>query len=94
MTKIQKQQIDAGLRVVAAVADAIRELGEVPEGHLYTMLMSKFSLQDFNAIIRLLAEKKLIRVEEHLITWIGWEVLGQEDRFNLAERAAKIQEVK
>lgn len=36
-----KDQMIVTFNAVTAVADAIRDLGEVPSGHLYAMLMSR-----------------------------------------------------
>lgn len=36
---VTREQVVAMLQTVKAVAEAIRELKQVPSGHLYTMLM-------------------------------------------------------
>ena len=67
-----KQQAAAALSVILAVGDAIRELKEVPSGHLYAQLMAKMSLDQYNAIIDILIEAKMVkRSRSHLLTWIG-----------------------
>lgn len=38
--KVTPSQLAAGLRTIQAVAEAIREVGEVPSGHLYAAVMS------------------------------------------------------
>jgi len=69
-TNIQK--LEATLAVARAIADAVRELGSVPAGHLYVRLMDKISLQSFEGVIGLLVRSELVRRDgSHLLTWIG-----------------------
>lgn len=43
-----------------AVADAIKELGEVPSGHLYARLMAHgCTLENFESIVRMLTRSDL-----------------------------------
>ena len=70
-----KEQVKAAIGVACAIADAIRELHEVPSGHLYAELMGHLSLDQYQAIIDGLERAKLIKVENHLITWIEEEVI-------------------
>ena len=64
-------EIKAALGIVQAVADAIRELGEVPSGHLYANLMSHLSLAQFEQILGVLKGAGLVRESPaHLLTWI------------------------
>ena len=68
-----KQQIKAALEITLAVADAIRDLGAVPSGHLYAQLMGTMSLENFQAVIRTLKGAGLVREGAHMLTWIGPE---------------------
>jgi hypothetical protein len=68
MTKVQLQ---AATQVLLAVHDAIRELGEVPSGHLYARLMGHLTLDQYNTIIGILESSGVIRVDNHLIQYIG-----------------------
>ena len=62
----------ASVRVVGAIADAIRELGSVPSGHLYARLMGHMSLATYHTIISNIASTGLIRVDgNHLLVWSG-----------------------
>lgn len=57
---------------IAAVAEAIQSLGEVPSGELYgTVLIKYMSLSQYEAVISLLIDMKLIKRANHLLTWIG-----------------------
>lgn len=69
---IDKQQIATGVNATLAIAEAIRELKQVPAGHLYARLVSVMSLEQFNALVRILVNAGLVRHDEsHLLTWIG-----------------------
>ena len=60
------------VQVVGAIADAIRELGSVPSGHLYARLMGHVSLATYQTIISNIANTGLIRVDgNHLLVWTG-----------------------
>ncbi len=56
---------------VMAVAMAIRELGEIPSGHLYARLMGQMDLECYNNIISILKHGKLVEEKHHLLTWVG-----------------------
>lgn len=61
----------AALQIVAAVGEAIRDLGRVPSGHLYAQLMARLSLAEYNQIIGMLKHAKLIDEKSHELIWIG-----------------------
>ena len=58
-------------KVVAIVGRAIKELGEVPSGHLYARLMDVMNLDQYQAIIGILKKAGLINEENYLLTWVG-----------------------
>jgi hypothetical protein len=59
--------------VALAIAETIRELGEVPSGHLYASAMSHgLSLQQYESVIRALSNVGLVSQDgQHLLRWIG-----------------------
>jgi len=66
------QQIAAGLQVVRAVADTVRELGRAPRGVLYSALMAKgASLDDYEQIERILIRGGLVRRSGDELVWIA-----------------------
>jgi hypothetical protein len=70
-----RSQLVGALEIVKAVAEALRELGEVPAGTLYAALMSKLSHAEFEQIIGIIHGAGLIeRDDSHLLRWIGPEV--------------------
>ena len=65
-------QLQARVLMARAVADAIRELGSVPSGHLYARLMGVLSLDAYEQIIGALISAGVVRRDgSHLLTWIG-----------------------
>lgn len=64
-------QVRGAVAVVVAVAEAIRELGSVPNGHLYARLMGHMDLETYNKIIDILKKGGLVKEENHLLTYIG-----------------------
>ena len=67
---IKESKVTTWMGLIKAIADAIKELKEVPSGHLYARLMGKLSLDQYNTVIEILTDAKWIKVEYHLITWI------------------------
>lgn len=61
----------AALAIVLAIAGTIKELGSVPSGHLYNSVMHRMSLDNYNAVIGLIEQAGMIRIQNHLITWVG-----------------------
>lgn len=66
-----KKKLDAAIAIMKAVADAIKELGSVPSGHLYARLMSCMTLEEYNKIISMLKEAGVVKEENFLLTWVG-----------------------
>lgn len=64
-------QEKAAVEIVLAVGSAIKELGSVPNGHLYARLMGQMSLETYNKIIALLVKTGAVKNDNHLLTWIG-----------------------
>jgi hypothetical protein len=65
------KEFDALIKVCRAVADAIRELGSVPSGHLYASLMGQMTLDTYYQILAALKDAGLVKEENHLLTYIG-----------------------
>jgi hypothetical protein len=69
---VTKEQLEAGLQLVRGIADAIKELGSVPSGHLYARLMGVMSLSEYQQIIGMLVSSGLVKQEaSHLLVWVG-----------------------
>jgi hypothetical protein len=66
------KQASAAFSIVAAVAEAIRELKSVPSGTLYAQLCGKFDIHQYEAIIRTLVNADLVKqTPAHELIWIG-----------------------
>jgi hypothetical protein len=66
-----KEQIKAALALTLAVGETIRELGEVPSGHLYANLMGRLTLEDYQGVIRALKRTGLVTEDHHVLRWVG-----------------------
>ncbi len=64
-------QEKAALGIVLAIGETIKELGSVPNGHLYAQLMGRMSLETYNKVIALLVKTGAVKNENHLLTWVG-----------------------
>jgi hypothetical protein len=71
LTEAERARLNAGVLATMAVAEAIRELGSVPSGHLYAQLMGQLSLESYGAILRTLKGAGLVEEKSHLLTWVG-----------------------
>lgn len=67
----KKQDVIAAFNATWAVAEAIRELGEVPEGQLYAGLSEHLDLGTFEKLIGVLVASNLIDRTHHVLRWIG-----------------------
>ena len=67
-----KDQLKAAFRLTQAMAEAIQELKEVPAGILYAHTMGEISLEQFEKMIGLLVNAKLVeREQSHMLRWVG-----------------------
>jgi hypothetical protein len=74
-----KQELLAGLNILAAVAETIREAGEVPSGTIYAALLGKVSMEGYTSLLRTLKGAGLVEEKNHLLRWIGPNIQsGQE----------------
>ncbi len=69
---VTKAQVKAAMAVVLVVGETIRDLGEVPSGHLYAQLMGRFSLAEYEKIIDTLVRAGVVeKTPQHLLRWVG-----------------------
>ena len=66
---VTKEQVVAGIQVVKALADAIKELGSVPSGHLYASVMGRLSLSQYEQCIGILTRAGIVRKSGDLLIW-------------------------
>jgi hypothetical protein len=54
-----------------AIAEALQELHEVPNGVFYARVMQFVDAQTYNTIIDTLKRAKLVDEKNHVLTWTG-----------------------
>lgn len=69
MTVATSTEVAAALNSIRAVADAIKELGEVPSGSLYANLMSVLTFSEYEKIIGILTRSGLVAKRDNLLVW-------------------------
>lgn len=70
--RITNAQVTAALAITRAVAEAIRDMGEVPAGTLYAAMMDRMDLATFESLIATLVRSGLVeRRNSHLLVWVG-----------------------
>ena len=62
---------EAFRKMATTVAQAIKEAGSIPSGHLYAACMPHMSLNAYQLIIDLLKRSKAVTESNHLLTWVG-----------------------
>jgi hypothetical protein len=68
---LSREEVVAAVKTVTAVADAIKELGSVPSGHLYARVMGHLSLSSYTAVLDVLTRAGCISISNNVITWKG-----------------------
>lgn len=66
-----KDKIVAALNTIRAIGDTVRDLGEVPSGHLYATVSAMISLDQYQKAIGLLIDAKLIEKRGDVLVWIA-----------------------
>lgn len=70
----EHDKIKAVLAMVKAVADAIRELDQVPSGELYARVMGTLGLDEYEwAVCQLIRAGLVTRDRSHMLRWIAVE---------------------
>jgi len=64
-------RVKAALHAIQAIADAIRELREVPSGKLYAAMVGVVSLREYEYTINMLVRGGLVRKRNDLLTWVA-----------------------
>jgi hypothetical protein len=63
--------VTATIRATAAIAEAISEVGQIPNGHLYAQCMGSMSFESYAAIIALLKRAGLVAESASVLRWVG-----------------------
>jgi len=64
-----RDELKAGLIVLAIMAETIREFGSIPSGHLYAQMMGKVTIDGFESAVRTLCGSTVIRKAGDVLHW-------------------------
>jgi hypothetical protein len=67
-------KIAAAIGIIQALAEAIRELKEVPSGELYAHVMGVMDVHQYERSIGVLKGAGLVEEQNHLLRWVGPQV--------------------
>jgi hypothetical protein len=71
MTQEQAKAAKAYVNATFALSEAIRKLGKVPSGELYSQVMNSLDLRTYESIIDVLKGAGVVSESGHLLTWTG-----------------------
>ena len=71
MSNITSADVGNAVKAVAAVAEAIRELGQVPSGHLYAQLCGTLTIGTYESILGILKRAELVSEQGSMLRWVG-----------------------
>ena len=63
-------QVKAAVNLVFTVAEALRESGSVPSGHLYAAMMSVVDMNGFENILGILKRAGIVRQSGDMLHWV------------------------
>lgn len=63
--------LEAAVSIMGALAEAIREVVEIPSGELYAMLCGRLTIDEYRAAIRILKRADLVHERGHVLRWVG-----------------------
>ena len=63
-------QIKALIAAIQALGDAIKELKNVPSGHLYAQVMGKMNIENYQYCIDVLKKAGKVKEENYLLSWV------------------------
>lgn len=66
---MSKEQVTAAIAIARVIANAIKELGQIPNGHLYAQVMGSIGYENYMACIAMLKRSGVIREENNLLIW-------------------------
>ena len=69
-------QAGALVMATAALAEAIRDLGSVPSGHLYARVMGHMTAEQYAWAIDRLKGAGLVAEDNHVLRWVGPKLEG------------------
>lgn len=64
-------ELQAGLKIMVAAVEAIKDAGSIPSGHLYAAMMGTLSHPAYESMIRQILRTGLVEQTGDTLTWIG-----------------------
>ena len=75
---VTTQQLQTGLTMIYAIAETVREAGEVPSGTIYATLAGRVTLDGYKKMLTILQAAGLITVNaNHMLRWVGPTIAGR-----------------
>lgn len=72
MNTVTKAELSAGMDMLLAVAEAVREAGKIPAGHVYAVLQGRVDLAGFNKLVGILEGAGVVKyLPSHELRWVG-----------------------
>lgn len=68
---MNQTQLTAAVECAAALGRVIRDTKEIPSGHLYAQVMGRCSLENYNALIRILTQTGLVEERGDVLRWVA-----------------------
>jgi hypothetical protein len=68
---ITTKQAHAAITMAGAIAEAVREAGSIPAGHVYAVLCGSMSASTFDQLVATLGRAGLVSREGDLLKWVG-----------------------
>ena len=68
---VTTEQISDAITMLQVIAESIRDLGEVPSGHLYAAVMGSTDLLTYERVVGLLVRSGLVALRGDLLIWVG-----------------------
>ena len=79
MNPLTPEQIKSTMDTLRALADAIKELKQVPSGILYSQVMGYMSLGTYERCIGVLKCAGVVTESNHMLTWVEPKPLKPEE---------------
>lgn len=69
-TPTPTQRAKAIKDLIFCLLEAIREVKQIPSGHLYAIVSSHVGLETYNAAIDIIVESGVVTRSNHMLTWV------------------------
>lgn len=66
-----EKQVQAAFKAMTAMTEAIKELGEIPDGHLYAQVMPHMEYDVYVVLRDKIVSTGLVSLSNNLLKWVG-----------------------